>query len=75
MLSTRELDVLRLVADGASNTRIADELVVAVSTVKAHVNGVFRKLGATSRVEAIVRARDLGLSERVTHGPCSAAAN
>jgi ATP/maltotriose-dependent transcriptional regulator MalT len=61
MLSAREREVLRLMAVGASNTQIADELVVAVATVKTHVNGVFRKLGATNRVEAIVRGRELGL--------------
>jgi LuxR family maltose regulon positive regulatory protein len=61
LLSARELDVLRWMALGASNQRIADELVVALATVKTHVNAVFRKLGVASRVEAIVRARELGL--------------
>jgi LuxR family maltose regulon positive regulatory protein len=57
----RELEVLRLMATGASNQQVADRLVVAVSTVKTHVNGIFRKLDAASRVEAVARARELGL--------------
>jgi DNA-binding NarL/FixJ family response regulator len=61
ILSPRELDVVRLMARGASNSHIADELVVSVATVKTHVNGVFRKLGAANRVEALIRARERGL--------------
>jgi LuxR family transcriptional regulator, maltose regulon positive regulatory protein len=48
-------------AAGAANQQIADRLVVAVSTVKRHVNNIFRKLDAASRTEAVARARDLGL--------------
>jgi LuxR family maltose regulon positive regulatory protein len=60
-LSARELEVVRLMATGASNQQVADRMVVAVSTVKTHVNGIFRKLDATSRTEAIAHARELGL--------------
>ncbi len=60
-LSTRELEVLRLMAAGLSNGEIAGRLVVAVSTVKRHINHIFSKLGATSRTQAIVRARERGL--------------
>ena len=60
-LSERELEVLRLLADGLSNQEIAEELVVAVGTVKAHNHNIFNKLGATNRVQAITRARELGL--------------
>jgi ATP/maltotriose-dependent transcriptional regulator MalT len=60
-LSPRELEVLRLMATGAGNQQIADRLVVAVSTVKTHVNGIFRKLDVASRIEAVTRGRDLGL--------------
>jgi len=61
MLSSRELDVLRLVALGRSNAQIARELIVATSTVKTHVNNIFGKLGVTTRAEAIARAHELKL--------------
>jgi LuxR family maltose regulon positive regulatory protein len=63
-LSAREREVLRLMATGAANQQIADRLVVAITTVKTHVNGIFRKLDATSRIEAVARARDIGVLER-----------
>lgn len=61
ILSARELDVLRLLATGHSNEAIASELVVALSTVKWHVAHIYRKLGVTSRVRAVARARELRL--------------
>jgi LuxR family maltose regulon positive regulatory protein len=60
-LSSREREVLALMATGAGNQQIADQLVVAVTTIKTHVNGIFRKLDVTSRIEAVARARELGL--------------
>ena len=60
-LSARELDVLRLLDAGYSNQAVADELVIAVSTVKKHVNNIFGKLGVTSRTQAVSRARTLAL--------------
>jgi DNA-binding CsgD family transcriptional regulator len=60
-LTTRELDVLRLLAKGRSNTEIAGELVVAEGTVKAHTSSIYRKLEVANRTRAIVRARELGL--------------
>jgi LuxR family maltose regulon positive regulatory protein len=60
-LSVRELEVLRLLAAGLSNRQIADELVVALDTVKKHVSHIFGKLGATSRTQAVARARELAL--------------
>ncbi len=60
-LSRRELEVLRLVAEGHNNQEIAAKLVVAVSTVKKHINAIFGKLNASHRAQAIARARDLGL--------------
>jgi ATP/maltotriose-dependent transcriptional regulator MalT len=51
--------VLRLVAAGYSNREIADQLIIAVGTVKAHLNNIFGKLGVTSRTQAIVTAHDL----------------
>jgi LuxR family maltose regulon positive regulatory protein len=60
-LTARELDVLRLLAAGRSNQRIAHELVVTLDTVKKHVSHVLGKLGAENRTEAVTRARQLGL--------------
>ncbi len=60
-LSERELEVLRLVAEGASNQEIAQELVIAVSTVKTHVKNICGKLDARGRTQAITRARELRL--------------
>ena len=60
-LTGRELEVLRLLAAGKSNQRIAHDLVVALDTVKKHVTHILGKLGAANRTEAVGRARDLGL--------------
>ncbi|HRQ42552.1 MAG TPA: LuxR C-terminal-related transcriptional regulator [Chloroflexota bacterium] len=60
-LSDRELEVLRLVANGASNREIADELILAVTTVKKHVSNIMSKLNASSRTQAAAEARSLGL--------------
>lgn len=60
-LSPRELEVLRLVADGYNNPEIAAQLVVGVSTIKKHINAIFGKLGVTHRAQAVARARGLGL--------------
>jgi LuxR family maltose regulon positive regulatory protein len=60
-LSARELEVLRLLAEGRDNAEIARALVVAVSTVKSHINHIFGKLSARNRVEAVRRAQDLRL--------------
>ena len=55
------LEVLRLLAAGSSNQRIARELFVALDTVKKHVTHVLGKLGAANRTQAVTRARQLGL--------------
>jgi LuxR family maltose regulon positive regulatory protein len=60
-LSQRELEILRLLAAGLSNRQIAEKLVLAVGTVKAHVHTIYGKLGVQSRVQAIARARELNL--------------
>jgi LuxR family maltose regulon positive regulatory protein len=60
-LSERELEVLSLVAAGLSNKEIADQLVLAVSTVKRHMSNIYGKLGVSSRTQSLVRARELGL--------------
>ncbi len=61
-LTPRELDVLRLLVAGRSNRQIAEELFVSVGTVKFHVHAVLGKLGAESRLDAVARARSLGLA-------------
>jgi LuxR family maltose regulon positive regulatory protein len=60
-LSERELEVLRLIAAGLSNAEIAEELFIAVSTVKSHINHIYGKLGATNRIQAVAQAQELGL--------------
>jgi LuxR family maltose regulon positive regulatory protein len=62
-LSEREMEIVRLMAAGASNPEIAQQLVIATSTVKKHVNHIFGKLSVTSRIQAVARARQLGLLE------------
>jgi DNA-binding NarL/FixJ family response regulator len=60
-LSDRELEVLRLLADGSSNREIAAALFLAEGTVKNHVTNVLAKLGARDRTQAALRARALQL--------------
>jgi LuxR family maltose regulon positive regulatory protein len=60
-LSARELEVLRLMAEGHGNAEIAAAMVIAMSTVKSHVNNIFGKLGVATRTQAIARARRLNL--------------
>ncbi|MEU7610605.1 response regulator transcription factor [Micromonospora sp. NPDC049204] len=62
-LSSRELEVLRQLATGRTNAEIAKGLFVATGTVKAHLNHIFRKLDATSRLQAVAHAREAGLLE------------
>ncbi len=53
--------MLRLIAQGLSNTQISQRLVVAMSTVKGHNLRIFGKLQVQNRTEAVARARELGL--------------
>jgi DNA-binding NarL/FixJ family response regulator len=59
-LTQRELDVLRLVAEGKTNAEIAQSLFISVGTVKVHVERIIAKLGVSDRTQAAVRAVELG---------------
>ena len=61
-LTERQLDVVRLLAEGLTNAEIAAALVLSVRTVDSHVAAAFDKLGARTRREAAQRARELGVS-------------
>ena len=60
-LSAREIDVLHSISHGLSNTAIATNLYISVSTVKTHVSSILRKLDADNRVQALSIARERGL--------------
>jgi LuxR family maltose regulon positive regulatory protein len=60
-LSERELEVLELIAEGLTNPEIASRLYLALNTVKAHTRNIYGKLGVHNRMEAVARARTLGL--------------
>ena len=59
--SQRELEVLTLIAAGETNGEIANRHFVSTSTVKTHINNLYRKRGARGRLQAVSRARELGL--------------
>jgi WD40 repeat protein/serine/threonine protein kinase len=61
LLTPREQEVLKLIIEGKSNREIAEELTVELGTVKWYVNRIYKKLNVRSRVQAIVRARELDL--------------
>ena len=62
-ISERERDILRLVAMGATNQQIANQLNISINTVKSHVRGILGKLRAKSRREAAALAARAGLLE------------
>lgn len=66
-LTARELEILSLIARGLSNKKIADELFVTVSTVKGHSTSLFSKLGVSDRVNAILKAKELGHLKELGH--------
>jgi LuxR family maltose regulon positive regulatory protein len=60
-LSERELEVLQLIAAGCTNDEVAHQLSLSLNTVKWHVSNIFGKLGAKNRIQALARARAIGL--------------
>jgi LuxR family maltose regulon positive regulatory protein len=61
LLTKREHDVLALLAEDLTYAQIGEELVISLSTVRAHVNRIYKKLAVHRRDQAIQRARELGL--------------
>lgn len=60
-LTPRELEVLDLIARGANNSQIAEDLVISDKTVRNHITSIFSKLQVADRAQAIIKARDAGL--------------
>lgn len=61
LLTPRQVEVLRLMAEGLTNAQIARRLGVTPNTARIHVENVRQRLGATTRIEAVARGRELGL--------------
>ena len=61
-LTEREREILALIAQGYTNQAIAQKLVISPKTVRNHISSIFSKLQVTSRLEAILRAKDAGMS-------------
>ena len=60
-LSERELEVLRLFAEGLSNQEIAEKLFISLGTVKAHSSNIYRKLDVRNRAQAVIKGREMKL--------------
>jgi LuxR family maltose regulon positive regulatory protein len=61
VLSDRELDTIKLIADDLSNQEIGDKLFISLNTVKSHVKNIILKLGVDSRIQAVTKAKELGI--------------
>jgi LuxR family maltose regulon positive regulatory protein len=64
-LTAREVEIVRLVAAGMTNQEIAEQLVISLPTVKRHIANAYGKLGVGHRTEAVARANELGLLDRL----------
>ena len=62
-LTSRELELLKLIEGGCTNQDIADKLVISIPTVKRHISNIYSKLGAKSRTQAISLGKELKLFE------------
>ncbi|PWU43234.1 LuxR family transcriptional regulator, partial [Micromonospora globispora] len=69
LLTSREQEVLRLVAEGHSNSRIAEQLFISPKTASVHVSRIIAKLDVTNRIEAAALAHRLGLLDRTAPTP------
>ena len=63
-LTPREMEILELIADGATNSQIAEILVISHKTVRNHISNIFSKLQVADRAQAILKARDAGLGSQ-----------
>jgi LuxR family maltose regulon positive regulatory protein len=63
-LSGRELEVLQLIAEGLSRQEIASQLVLSLNTVKTHARNIYSKLGVNNQMQAVGKARGLGLLDK-----------
>ena len=63
-LTEREREILTMIAQGDTNTDIADKLVISLKTVRNHVSNIFNKLQVADRTQAALRARQAGLGDR-----------
>lgn len=68
VLSPRERDIFAAIVRGLTNTEISDELVLAPSTIKSHINSIFAKLGLRDRVHAVILGHELGDAVRRGEG-------
>ena len=64
-LTDRELEVLRIITTGASNTAVAEELGISEHTVKTHVRSMLTKTGFANRTELAIKARALGIAIKI----------
>ena len=60
-MTSREIEVLRLIAQGATNREIASRLVISEGTVKNHISSILNRLGLRDRTQAAIYAREHGL--------------
>lgn len=68
-LSSREVDILRLVTQGRSNTQIASELFLSVNSIKTYIRTAYRKIGVQTRTQAVAWALKNGFTSDLDHGP------
>jgi len=68
-LTPREHEILELIAQGKSNAEIAEQFTLSLKTVRNHVSNIFNKLQVSDRLQAALRAREVGMGEESTNSP------